>query len=74
MADTGLAGRAGSNGLPTNGDAPAGAERLAGPAVGAHLRNTVAQLRRVVEHEHSQAGRPAARRPHRLRVSWRPAG
>ena len=30
------------------------AERLAGPAVGAHLRNTVAQLRRVVEHEHSR--------------------
>jgi uncharacterized membrane protein len=31
------------------------AERLAGPAVGNHLRSTVAQLRRVVEHEHSRA-------------------
>jgi uncharacterized membrane protein len=30
------------------------AERLAGPAVRAHLRTTVAQLRRVVEHEHSR--------------------
>jgi uncharacterized membrane protein len=30
------------------------AERLAGPAVSAHLRNTVAQLRRAVEHEHSR--------------------
>lgn len=40
------------------------AERLAGPAVGNHLRNTVAQLRRVVEHEHSReqaAQRRAAR-------------
>jgi hypothetical protein len=40
------------------------AERLAGPAVGTHLRNTVAQLRRVVEHEHSReqaAQRRAAR-------------
>jgi uncharacterized membrane protein len=40
------------------------AERLAAPAVGTHLRNTVAQLRRVVEHEHSRelaAQRRAAR-------------
>jgi uncharacterized membrane protein len=40
------------------------AERLAGPPVGAHLRNTVAQLRRVVEHEHARdqaAQRRAAR-------------
>lgn len=40
------------------------AERLAGPAVRGHLRTTVAQLRRVVEHEHSRtqaAQRRAAR-------------
>jgi uncharacterized membrane protein len=40
------------------------AERIAGPAVGAHLRNTVAQLRRLVEYEHSRdlaAQRRAAR-------------
>jgi uncharacterized membrane protein len=40
------------------------AERLAAPAVSRHLRNTVAQLRRVVEHEHSReqaAQRRAAR-------------
>jgi uncharacterized membrane protein len=40
------------------------AERLAGPAVSGHLRNTVAQLRRAVEHEHSReqaAQRRAAR-------------
>jgi uncharacterized membrane protein len=40
------------------------AERLAAPTVSAHLRNTVAQLRRVVEHEHSReqaAQRRAAR-------------
>jgi uncharacterized membrane protein len=40
------------------------AERLAAPAVSNHLRNTVAQLRRVVEHEHSReqaAQRRAAR-------------
>jgi len=40
------------------------AERLAGPAVSAHLRTTVAQLRRAVEHEHSRelaAQRRAAR-------------
>ncbi len=40
------------------------AERLAGPAVAKHLRTTVAQLRRVVEHEHSReqaAQRRAAR-------------
>jgi uncharacterized membrane protein len=40
------------------------AERLAGPAVRAHLRTSVAQLRRVVEHEHSReqaAQRRAAR-------------
>jgi uncharacterized membrane protein len=40
------------------------AERLAGPAVSAHLRNTVAQLRRAVEYEHSReqaAQRRAAR-------------
>jgi uncharacterized membrane protein len=36
------------------------AERLAAPAVSRHLRNTVAQLRRVVEHEHSRE--QAARR------------
>jgi uncharacterized membrane protein len=40
------------------------AERLAAPSVSRHLRNTVAQLRRVVEHEHSReqaAQRRAAR-------------
>ena len=40
------------------------AERIAGPAVSAHLRNTVAQLRRIVEYEHSRdlaAQRRAAR-------------
>jgi uncharacterized membrane protein len=40
------------------------AERMAGPSVSAHLRTTVAQLRRVVEHEHSRelaAQRRAAR-------------
>jgi uncharacterized membrane protein len=40
------------------------AERLAGPAVSAHLRTTVAQLRRAVEHEHFRelaAQRRAAR-------------
>ena len=40
------------------------AERLAGPAVAKHLRTTVAQLQRVVEHEHSReqaAQRRAAR-------------
>jgi uncharacterized membrane protein len=40
------------------------AERLAGRAVSAHLRNTVDQLRRAVEHEHSRelaAQRRAAR-------------
>jgi uncharacterized membrane protein len=31
------------------------AERMAGPSVSAHLRTTVDQLRRVVEHEHSRA-------------------
>lgn len=30
------------------------AERIAGPAVTAHLRTTVAQLKRVVEYEHSR--------------------
>jgi uncharacterized membrane protein len=40
------------------------AERLAGPSVRTHLRTTVAQLRQVVEHEHSReqaAQRRAAR-------------
>jgi uncharacterized membrane protein len=40
------------------------AERIAAPGVSGHLRNTVAQLRRVVEYEHSRdlaAQRRAAR-------------
>jgi hypothetical protein len=40
------------------------AERIAGPVVSSHMRNTVASLRRAVEYEHSRelaAERRAAR-------------
>jgi uncharacterized membrane protein len=41
------------------------AERIAGPGVSAHLRTTVAQLRRTVEHEHSRT-QAAQRRAQRV--------
>lgn len=42
------------------------AERIAGPLVTRHLRTTVSQLRRIVEHEHSrtQAAERRSRRAH----------